>query len=50
MFNNRGVIHRMSRTTAEDLAKQFTERYKEANMLGNPFCYSSETYVYIIIC
>lgn len=43
---NRGVIHRMSRTAAEDFAKQLTERYQEANMLGNPICYSSETYVY----
>lgn len=43
---NRGVIHRMSRTAAEDFAKRLTERYQEANMLGNPICYSTETYVH----
>lgn len=36
----------MSRTAAEDFAKRLTERYQEANMLGNPICYSTETYVH----
>lgn len=42
---NRGVIQRMTRNEAESFSKQLTERYQEANALGNPICYSSETYV-----
>ena len=43
---NRGVIHRMSRPMAEELAKELTVAYQESSKLNNPFCYSSETYVY----
>lgn len=43
---NRGVIHRMTRSDAEQFAKQLVERYRDAKQMKNPFCYTSETYVY----
>ncbi len=43
---NRGAIHRISRTEAEAFANKLTERYQEAHVLGNPICYSSETYIH----
>ena len=43
---NRGVIDRLSKTNAEFLQKQFTESLIAAKKEGNPFGYSSKTYMY----
>lgn len=43
---NRGVIDRLSKTNAELLQKQFTESLIAAKKEGNPFGYSSKTYMY----
>lgn len=43
---NRGVIDRISKREAEGLQQMFTTRMKEAKAEGNPFGYSSESYIY----
>ena len=43
---NRGVIDRLSKTNAEILQKQFTESLIAAKKEGNPFGYSSKTFMY----
>lgn len=43
---NRGVIDRISKREAEELQQMFTTRMKEAKAEGNPFGYSSESYIY----
>ena len=42
----RGVIDRISKREAELLQQEFTARMKEAKAEGNPFGYSSESYIY----
>lgn len=43
---NRGVIDRISKREADLLQQQFTTQMKEAKAEGNPFGYSSESYLY----
>lgn len=43
---NRGVIDRISKREAEALQKKFTVQIKSAKAEGNPFGYSSESYIY----
>ena len=43
---NRGVIDRISKREAEQLQQKFTLQMKEAKIEGNPFGYSSESYMY----
>ena len=43
---NRGVIDRISKREAEQLQQMFTTKMKEAKKEGNPFGYSSKSYIY----
>ncbi len=43
---NRGVIDRISKREAELLQREFTTNMKKAKAEGNPFGYSSESYIY----
>lgn len=43
---NRGVIDRISKREAEALQKKFTVQIKSAKEEGDPFGYSSESYIY----
>lgn len=43
---NRGVIDRLSKREAELLKQKFTVQMKEAKAEGNPFGYSSKSYIY----
>lgn len=43
---NRGVIDRISKREAEQLQQMFTTRIKEAKEEGDPFGYSSKSFIY----
>ncbi len=45
-ITNRGVIDRISKREAELLQRKFTINMKKAKAEGNPFGYSSESYIY----
>lgn len=45
-ITNRGVIDRISKREAEELQRKFTINMKKAKAEGNPFGYSSESYIY----
>ncbi|MDD3279563.1 MAG: hypothetical protein PHG16_11915 [Lachnospiraceae bacterium] len=45
-LTNRGVIDRISKREAELLQQKFTTQMKEAKAKGNPFGYSSKSFIY----